>query len=81
MHTNIHSHKNTLVLYTQAHLNSVLSCDKQTHQGPSKRAFNFGQMAYHSFHPSASLWVWDTDAGSAYCAQKHIFKPIHTKLA
>lgn len=51
---------------------SALSCDKQTHQGPRKRAFKFGQVVYHSSHPSAPLWVRDTDPGSAYCSQKHI---------
>lgn len=56
---------------------SVLSCDKQTHQGTRRKAFNFGQVVYHSSHPSAPLWVWDTDPGSAYCSQKLIVGYIH----
>lgn len=76
-HTHAHAHTVILYIHPNRFEQRVLSCDKQTHQGPRERPFKFGQAVYHSSHPSAPLWVWDTDPGSAYCSQKHILKPIH----
>lgn len=73
-------HTETHTVHPNTFKQSVLSCNKQTHQGPSKRAFKFGQMAYHSSHPSTPLWVWNMDPGSAYCSQ-NTFSTPYTTLA
>lgn len=76
--TRLHTGTHTLILYIQTESNRVFWA--VTNRPTRVQARGLSSLAkWSTTHPihQLSLWVWDTDPGSAYCSQKLILKPTH----